>query len=385
MIMQLENPKVKSAINRIIYSQNNSKNGVTLICFASMHGNEPAGMFGMQKVMDSLKGKQSQLNGNFYALLGNRSAFLNHVRFYEEDLNRLWTPDNLKAINNGQLKENEYKEQQELYNAIKKITSYHTGDFVFIDLHTTSSPTIPFITISDSLNNRKLSRIFNIPIVLGIEEFLDGPLLSYINEFGHPSIGFEAGQHDDEKSTWHCEAFVWLIMENLGLVDKSEFPYAEFKRLLNIEKGFYEIIYRYALEDASDFEMNSGFQNFTPITTQQLLAHHNFNAVKSPFNGLIFMPLYQKQGEDGFFIVRKVSTAWLVLSSVLRSLKFHQLLRLLPGIHKHPENDYALIANKRIARFLTTKIFHLFGYRKKIIIDDKVHYIKRDRKVSNFV
>jgi hypothetical protein len=96
------------------------------------------------------------------------------------------------------------------------------------------------------------------------------------------------------------------------------------------------------------------------------------------------MPLYQKQGEDGFFVVRKLSRFWLVLSSVFRNLKFHQLLRLLPGIERHPENEYCLIANRKIALFLTTKIFHLFGYRKRIIVDDKIHFIKRDRKVIPF-
>ena len=31
----------------------------------------------------------------------------------------------------------------------------------------------------------------------GIEEYLNGPLLSYINELGYVAFGFEGGQHDD--------------------------------------------------------------------------------------------------------------------------------------------------------------------------------------------
>lgn len=386
MLIETQNPKVNISINRLLYSQNNNIKGNTLICFGGLHGNEPAGINGLNKVIETLETKQIELNGNFYAVRGNVAALEKGVRFIDTDLNRLWTKDNIEALRtNDVFALSETNEQKEILNAITDILQQHDGPFIFVDLHTTSSATIPFMTISDALSNRKLAKAFNIPIVLGIEEFLDGPLLSFINEYGHISIGLEAGQHDDETSAWHCEAYIWLVMEHVGLVDKKAFPFQEFKRLLQVENGFYEIIYRYALKDANGFEMNEGFENFTPITKDQVLAYHNGSAVTSPFNGLIFMPLYQAQGEDGFFVIRKISKPWLVVSTVLRSLKFHQLLRLLPGIHKHPENDFCLIADRRVARFLTTKVFHLFGYRKKIVKGDKIHFIKRDRKVTNLL
>ena len=94
----------------------------------------------------------------------------------------------------------EFEEREEVYQVIKGIIASNKGPFYFIDLHTTSSETKPFITISDSLNNRKFSKAFSIPTVLGIEEFLDGPLLTYINEFGHIALGFEAGAHYKDTS-----------------------------------------------------------------------------------------------------------------------------------------------------------------------------------------
>jgi hypothetical protein len=379
-------PIINNAINRILYSQNNNLNDLTLVCIGGIHGNEPAGVYGLQKVVENIIKNKIKLKGNFYALLGNISAFKKNVRFQDLDLNRLWTKQDIEALNiSNNFKLKEHKEQYELYTEIKKIISIHSGPFVFIDLHTTSSPTTPFITISDSLNNRSLANKFNLPIVLGIEEYLDGPLLTYINEFGHISMGFEAGSHQDEKSTLYCEAFVWLVMGKLELVDKEKFPLKDFDSLLNVKNGFYEITYKYSIIDHGKFKMISGFNNFDKIIKGQRLAQNKFMDIKSPFNGLIFMPLYQNQGQDGFFIVNKISKLWLLLSSFLRGLKFHELLRILPGIHKNPENEYSLIADKRIALFLTTKVFHLFGYRKKIIKDNRIHFIKRDRKVSVFV
>jgi len=379
-------PIINNNINRILYSQNNNLNDLTLVCIGGIHGNEPAGVYGLQKVVKNIINKKIKLKGNFYALLGNISAFKKNVRFHDLDLNRLWTKQDIEALNiSNNFKLKEHKEQYELYCEIKKIISLHNGPFVFIDLHTTSSPTIPFITISDSLNNRSLANKFNLPIILGIEEYLDGPLLTYINEFGHISIGFEAGWHQDEKSALYCEAFVWQVIGKLGLVDKKKFPFKDYNSLLNFKKKFYEIIYKYSIMDYGKFNMISGFNNFDKIIKGQILAENKFIDIKSPFNGLIFMPLYQNQGQDGFFIVKKISKTWLLLSSFMRGLKFHELLRVLPGIHKNPENAYSLIADKRIALFLTTKVFHLFGYRKKIIKSNKIHFIKRDRKVSVFV
>ncbi|WP_323788034.1 succinylglutamate desuccinylase/aspartoacylase domain-containing protein [Psychroserpens sp.] len=388
MIKEATKPMMKASNkDRIFYSQVNDINATTLICIGGIHGNEPAGVNGLQKVISDIVVNDITIKGNFYALFGNMNALKTNVRYKDFDLNRLWTKDEVESMcidDDGNYEFEEKKEQCELYNTIKEICDSSFGDFVFVDLHTTSSPTVPFITISDSLNNRNLASKFNIPIVLGIEEYLDGPLLSYINEFGHVSIGFEAGQHDDENSVFYCEAFIWMVMEKLGLVSKRDFEYLTCNRILNIENGFYEIMYRHCLSESNQFKMKPGFKNFNPVLKHQSLANDGISEVKSPLNGLIFMPLYQKQGEDGFFVVRKLSKFWLVISTVLRSLKFHQFLRLLPGINRHPVNDYCLVANRKIALFLTIKVFHLFGYRKKIIVDDKIHFIKRDRKVIPF-
>ena len=96
------------------------------------------------------------------------------------------------------------------------------------------------------------------------------------------------------------------------------------------------------------------------------------------------MPLYQEQGEDGFFILKRISTFWLWLSIIARRLKFNHFLRLIPGVSKDPDNNYTLIVDPKVARYLTLPIFHLFGYRQQIFKDDKLHFIKRDRKITTF-
>ena len=57
---------------------------------------------------------------------------------------------------------------------------------------------------------------------------------------------------------------------------------------------------------------------------------------------------------------------------------------MLPGIKQDTSNKYTLIVNPKTAQFLTNEIFHLFGYRKKVIKGNKLNFIKRDRVIKKF-
>ena len=131
--------------------------------------------------------------------------------------------------------------------------------------------------------------------------------------------------------------------------------------------------------------MVEGYKNFQEIDKKELLASSNDREIYSEFKAKIFMPLYQEKGDDGFFIISRISKFWLNASRVVRKLHFHQLLTLLPGVNADVNNKHTLIVNKKTARFLATDIFHLFGYRKKVKEKDKFYFIKRDRKVSEFL
>jgi hypothetical protein len=77
------------------------------------------------------------------------------------------------------------------------------------------------------------------------------------------------------------------------------------------------------------------------------------------------MPLYQKQGEDGFFIGREIAPFWVWLSGVLRKLGVPGMVRYLPGVVRDPDNAENLIVNTSVARLFPLQIFHLLGFRKR--------------------
>ena len=186
-------------VDRLIGQIRGEQPGPTIIFLGGMHGNEPSGVFALQKVVDVLTEKNPPIKGSIYAISGNLPALAKGERFHTRDLNRMWTNENMNQLIAGKLEADceDTVELLELYKLIQGILEKESGPFYFIDLHTTSSETIPFVLVNDSLVNRKFTEQYPLPMILGIEEYLEGPLLSYINELGYVAFGYEAEQHDD--------------------------------------------------------------------------------------------------------------------------------------------------------------------------------------------
>ena len=79
----------------------------------------------------------------------------------------------------------------------------------------------------------------------------------------------------------------------------------------------------------------------------------------------LLLPLYQAQGSDGFFTVKRVGIFWLALSAMLRRAGIPRVMEWLPGVRPLPHREETLVINTRLARILPLQIFHLMGFRKR--------------------
>lgn len=357
-------------VDRIIDIVESKKIGPTLIFFGGIHGNEPAGVFALHEALSSLRKNKFLLRGAIIGIAGNMHALAHDVRYMDTDLNRIWTSNGiLKNINGGNRAED--KEQQELMETLREVMKQNKGPFYFFDLHTTSGTTQPFITINDTILNRKLASQFGVPIILGIEEHLNGPILSYINEWGYVAIGYEAGQHDELKSIKNSIDFINKALQLTGMMAKDKMQYSDTDQ-------FYEITYRYSLQRGDQFNMCEGFKNFQIIASGQHLAVHNGGWINARSDSIIFMPLYQEQGEDGYFLIKKIAPVFLKLSGIIRKAKLDNLLTWLPGISWGNKTKTTLQVNQKIARFFATDFLHLMGYRVKQQGKQYLNATKRD-------
>jgi len=370
--------KKSVSIKRILFEIKGNNKGPTIVFFGGIHGNEPAGIFGLKSVLAKLD--ERDVSGNIYAIAGNLKALKERKRFISKDLNRMWTQDELNSLLQSHSLVSEHHEQLEIYNLLHDIILKNNGPFYFIDLHTTSSKTLPFITINDAIINRKFSLQFPVPIVLGVEEYLQGPLLSYINTLGYVSLGFESGQHDNKKAILNNIWFINLVLKYTNAVKgiNTQEYFDSLKESAQNLSEIFEVIYLHRITDSDIFEILPAFKSFETIKKGNLIALHNNKEIISKYNGSIFMPLYQKIGNEGFFIIRKIHPFFLKLSVFLRNKKVDRILTLMPGISWQNKEKGILKVNLKIAKYYAKSIFHLLGYRSKEA--DQTHLFVTNRE-----
>ena len=368
--------------------------GPLVICIGGMHGNEPAGVFAAQRVLGELHAHNPPFRGGLIALAGNRVALARGCRFVAEDFNRMWLPERLAALRSAAVQYTLNPEEaqcRELSEAIEAALEQHRGRVVFLDLHTTSADGVPFAIVSDTLINRALALSLGAPVILGLEEELDGTMLNYMNDRGLAAVGFEGGQNEAPSSVEHSEAALWAVLVAAGCLPEGEIARAANMRSVLQQRtsgipgipGILEVCYRHAVTPTDQFVMEPGFLNFQPVKRSQLMARDRNGPILARENGRILLPLYQSQGSDGFFLVREVHPRWLRLSALVRRMHLERLLRLLPGIEGDPVRPDTLIVDPRVARWLSVDFFHLFGFRRRRSEGRKLVVSRRPHDVTS--
>jgi succinylglutamate desuccinylase len=346
--------------------------GPSLVAMSGIHGNEPSGVEAARRVTQWLERRRPPLAGEAVFLTGNLPALERGTRFIDLDLNRQWTPDKVAALlaTAGRAGEPlEHEQQRELLAILRDVVRSARGPLYFLDLHTSSAEGPPFLTIGDTLRNRRFARSLPLPLILGLEEQVDGALLELLNNHGFVTMGVEAGHHDAEQSVECHEAVLWLALVASGVLRAEDAPDLDphRARLRAPSRGIPRVIevrHRHVIREGDDFRMERGFFNFKPVRRGERLARDRSGPIVSPLDGLILLPLYQGQGDDGFFVSRAVSSAWLWVSRLLRRLRLYGVMRFLPGVRMDPDNADVLIVNTGVARLYTLDVFHLFGFRK---------------------
>jgi succinylglutamate desuccinylase len=332
-----------------------------------MHGNEPAGARALARVVEAIDSREPLVRGDVIALTGNLKALDAGRRFLDVDLNRRFS----RRPGVGDVAED--SERLELIEALDQAFARARGPVVLLDLHTTSGPGAPFGVFADTMVSRNFARRFPVPLVLGLEEQLEDTLVDFVGLLGHVAVGFEGGQHDDPQSVDHLEAVVWLALAHLGLVTRSvERERRALERAAAGAPRLLEVTYRHDVAPSDGFIMLPGFTSFQPIAAGDVIAEDARGRVTAPVGGYLLMPLYQKQGNDGFFVVRRFRVFWLWLSALLRYSRAGRIAHWLPGIARVESNAHQVLVDRRIARWYSLQFLHLLGFRRQEEKDDVV-------------
>jgi succinylglutamate desuccinylase len=301
---------------RLVGSAGEARGGPLLLATAAIHGNEPAGVHALRRVFAALAGFETALAGRFVGLVGNRGALLAGQRYLDGDLNRLWSQRRLAELAAGDPTADtaEQREQRQLLAAIEAELAAPHGEVVHMDLHSTSGDSPPFLVQNGDARSLELARALGVPVLHGLLRNIDGTVLDLGAAHGWACVVLEGGQNEAETTIEHHESALWLMLHAADLLaDEPRFELARHReRIARSTAGLppaAEICLRYAIEPQERFTMLPGFKSFERVVQGQLLAlggPSGRREIRSPMGGLLIMPRYQGQGQDGFFLARPV-------------------------------------------------------------------------------
>ena len=344
--------------------------GPTLLVLAGIHGNEPSGVTAVRRVVAELQQRDAELRGRIVALAGNMPALAAGKRYLARDLNRGWLPASLSALAARDPAQDspEDAQQRELLARFDEVVRTARGPVVFLDLHSSSADGPPFLCLADTTDNRDLALATGVPIILGIEETIDGASLEWFASRGIVAIAAEGGRHQQPDTVANHEAVLWLVLGHLGMIDARvvdvERHRAHLRRATAGAPPIVEITHRRAITAEDGFVMVPGFVNFQAVEKGDLLAHDRNGEIRARSDCRMLLPLYQALGDDGYFLARPVRRFWLEVARWLRRARLDRIVHWLPGVRRDPADPLTILVDPLVARWFVTEIFHLLGFRR---------------------
>lgn len=301
-------------MNRLINERSGSDKKVLMVVIGGIHGNELSGLKAIENTFRSIEETNIPIHGKIVGIAGNLQAIEAKKRFLKYDLNRCWTQ---QFINETLAKPPEKLEKEdieliELYHLISELLNEDYQQTIIVDLHATSADNGSFIVNAGMPAHDSVVKALSLPIVMNLDDYINGTLLRYFKGPTITAFAFEGGQIGLDKTAEVHTYGLWQLMTESGLIDEGHdlsmaLHYQELVgSMKKNQPHIVKVLHRHEVKPTDYFRMKPGFDSFQFVEKGELLAEDKSGEVTSPIDGRIFMPLYQNAGDDGFFIVEEV-------------------------------------------------------------------------------
>lgn len=292
--------------------------GPLLIVTGAMHGNEPAGIQALERVFNLLDQEERLRPGFVFrgclaGLAGNLGALQEGRRFMARDMNRMWDPEEVARIRRlptTALQDEEAEMRALLRETDELMAMYPESPVVVMDLHTTTAGGGIFCIATEDPDSMALAAQLHAPVILGLLAGIRGTTMHYFRTevLGREalSFAFEAGQHTDPLSVDRAIAAVIACMRALGMVAPEDVENRHDAILEAYSRDLprvCRVIGVHPIRHQDAFVLAPGFINFQPVHRGQWLGKDGDEDLVSPVDALILMPRYQRQGDDGYFLL----------------------------------------------------------------------------------
>lgn len=297
--------------NRIAGDYGDPDSEQLVLLLAGVHGNELGGVRALDLFFRYLNEHKVPLKARVVGLIGHLSGIYRGVRFFEEDLNRLWADQVMHLALNHPSASPELAELAGIAQALKAIDYEKYPKRFFLDLHETSAENGIFLIVADYLQIREILDQLHAPVVLGLDRALENTSIGYMSRQGFIAMGFEGGRIGSTESVMNHQKMIWQLLERTGAAHIADLPdeistYHDLEHFAACHPSVLTLDYVHKTREDDHFQMVPGFKNFDRVTLGQLLAHDVHGPIMAKSSGYILMPRYQPKGTDGFFIMKPV-------------------------------------------------------------------------------
>ncbi|MBI4836751.1 MAG: succinylglutamate desuccinylase/aspartoacylase family protein [Candidatus Abawacabacteria bacterium] len=260
-----------------------SQIGPKVVILGGVHGNETCGV----KVLDQLQNLTIN-KGQLTLMYGNPMAIKQNVRFVEQNLNRMFVPDQDLSITMRQSYE---------YQRSREILPYLQAADYLLDIHASFTPgSLPFI-ICES-NGALIAQHFpHLMRCYGFAVIEPGGTDGFMNNNGKVGLCVECGYLADVATNEIGYETARSFLAALGLIDR--------KLTVNSLQQVWDAYYLYHTKTNS-FRLTKEFTDFEDVKPGQTIGYDGNEAVNAFQNEkVLFARNRDKIGDEAFILVKK--------------------------------------------------------------------------------
>jgi succinylglutamate desuccinylase len=170
------------------------KKGPSVALMGGVHGDEKMGIC----IIDILKKElpHQEIHGEIFLIVGNPEACEKGVRFLDDDMNRLFQEEILHYIQNlpPHQRNREQKRILEILPILQKTD-------ILLDIHSTISPSVPFVFVENTKRHISLAHILGVQYIVSNGEHAPKDMKScadnFVDRCGGVGITYESGWQKD--------------------------------------------------------------------------------------------------------------------------------------------------------------------------------------------
>ena len=228
--------------------------GPSIVILGGVHGDEPCGVFAVEKLRSLLAtGERILTRGTLTLITANLEALAHNKRFMETNLNRLFKD------NSGATHSSEVRRAEELKPLLANT------DFV-LDLHSTSQPSPAFIVCE--AGDRSFAEMLGIKWVVtgwaALDPALEGDTCTWANKHGAQAVTLECGQHTDPDAPLVAFSTAMRALSGLGMI---ETPIVKEQ----VEPPQFLALYHAHILSQRGFVYARSFRGFDPIAEGEII------------------------------------------------------------------------------------------------------------------